>query len=120
MRKYWLLDQHGEDGPTALVMTDGSMHITRILQFGPGITELDDQQEILDRVVGKLAPTMKPLVDGGSIDVDGVEPHADLRDDSTNAAGQTNRAGRRNAGRSSGPGGRMGGGPSRTGGRGDR
>lgn len=121
MRKYWLLDQHDEDGPTALVMTDGSMHITRILQFGPGITELDAQQEIHDRVVGKLAPTLKPLVDGSALDVEGVEPHADLREGTTSASGQTNRAGRRTAGRrGGGSGGRIGGGPSRTGGRGDR
>ena len=50
MRKYWLLNQHGADGPTALVETDGSMHIARILRFGPDITELDDQQAIQERV----------------------------------------------------------------------
>jgi hypothetical protein len=120
VRKYWLLDQHGEDGPTALVETDGSMHIVRILRFGPGITELVDQQAIHDRIIGKVAPTMKPLVDGSSIEVAGVEPHADLRGDSKSASTKTNRADRRSAGRAGRAGGRAGGGPSRNGGRGDR
>jgi hypothetical protein len=120
VRKYWLLDQHGEDGPTALVETDGSMHIVRILRFGPGITELAAQQEIQDRVIGKVAPTMKPLVDGSSIAVEGVEPHADLRQSSKSGSTKTNRADRRSAARGGSPGGRTGGGPRRAGGSGDR
>lgn len=121
MRKYWLLDQHGDEGPTALVETDGRMHIVRILRFGPGITELADQQAIQDRVIGKVAPTMKPLVDGPAIEVAGsVEPHADLRQSSKSGSTKTNRADRRGAARGGGAGGRTQGGPSRSGGRGDR
>lgn len=120
MRKYWLLDQHGEDGPTALVETDGKMHIVRILRFGPGITELADQQAIQDRVVGKVAPTLKPLVDGTSIDVESVEPHEELQQSSTSGPGKANRADRRGESRGGRSGGRSAGGPSRSGGRGDR
>lgn len=120
MRKFWLLDQHGADGPTALVETDGKMHIVRILRFGPGITELEDQQEIQDRVLGKMAPTLKPLVDGSSLDVESVEPHADLPQGSKGAAGKANRAGRRSEAKGARSGGRAGDGPSRSGGRGDR
>ena len=97
MRTYWLMDRNGHDGPTALVETDGSMHIVRVTKFGPGITELDDQQEILDDVVGQLAPVMKPLVVATSIEVEGVEPDAELtQGESGGAAG--NRASRRDAG----------------------
>lgn len=120
MRKYWLLNQHGEDGPTALVETDGSMHIVRIARFGPGITELADQQQIHDRVIGKLAPTTKPLVEASTIEVEGVAPHADLRGGSPGVSNKPNRADRRSAGRSGPSGGRAAGGPSRKGGRGDR
>ena len=120
MRKFWLMDQHGEDGPTALVETDGSMHIVRVLRFGPGITELDAQKAIVDRVLGKVAPTLKPLVDGSSITVDSVEPHADLNTGATSGSTKTNRADRRNAGQRGPAGGRVQGGPSRAGGRGDR
>ncbi len=119
MQKYWLLDQHGSDGPTALVYTDGSMHIVDVLQFGPGITELDDQQAVWDSISGKLAPTMKPLVPASSIEVESVEPHADLRRDGSSGLPQTSRADRRAAGQR-GPSGRAAGGPSRKGGRGDR
>ncbi len=120
MRKYWLMDQHGEDGPTALVETDGSMHVVRILRFGPGITELEAQQEIQDAVIGKIAPTLKPLVDGSSITVESVEPHADLKGNSKGGGGKANRADRRSAGQRGASGGRTGDGPSRSGGRGDR
>ncbi|MFW2381797.1 MAG: hypothetical protein ACN4GZ_08580 [Acidimicrobiales bacterium] len=119
MRKYWLLDQHGGDGPTALVYTDGSMHIVEVLRFGPGITELDDQQAVWDSVIGKLAPTMKPLVDASSIEVESVEPHANLRRDANTGLPQTSRAFRRGADKG-GRSGRVTGGPSRRGGRGDR
>lgn len=118
--KYWLLDQHGEDGPTALVETNGSMNIVRILQFGPGITGLDDQQVIQDRVVGQVAPKMKPLVQGSSIVVDSVEPHEDLRKSfqaGKAKAKRSDRGGTSQWGRS-GPSG--GGAASRSGGRGDR
>jgi len=120
MRKFWLLDQHGGDGPTALVQTDGRMRIVSVLQFGPGITELEDQQAILDRVLDKVAPTLKPLVDGSSIDVESVEPHADLKRGSGSGSNKGNRADRRKAGQSGNSGGRVQGGPSRAGGRGDR
>ena len=119
MQKYWLLDQHGSDGPTALVYTDGSMHIVDVLRFGPGITELDDQQAVWDSIIGKLAPTMKPLVTASSIVVESVEPHADLRRGDSSGSPQINRSNRRAAGQR-GPGGRASGGPSRKGGRGDR
>ncbi len=79
MRRYWLLDQHGGDGPTALVETDGSLHIVEILSFGPGITSLDEQQALCDRLIGRVAPTMKPLVDAAKLDVDGVPPHSKLQ-----------------------------------------
>ena len=119
MRTYWLMDRNGNDGPTALVETDGSMHIVRVTKFGPGITELDDQQEILDDVVGQLAPVMKPMVVVTSIEVEGVEPHAELRQgESGGAAG--NRASRRDAGSRGKSSGRTGGGPSKKTSRGDR
>jgi len=120
VRKYWLLDQHGGDGPTALVDTDGSMHIVDILRFGPGITELDDQQAVWDSIIGKVAPTMKPLVAASSIEVESVEPHADLRRGSRSGSPQTNRSDRRSADQWGPPSGRITGGPSRRGGRGDR
>ena len=120
MRTYWLMDRKGHDGPTALVETDGGMHIVKVLGFGPGITDLDDQQEIVDEVVGHLAPVMKPIVAATSIEVEGVEPHADLRQGESGGAGG-NRASRRDAGSSRGTGrGRTGGGPSKTTSRGDR
>ena len=119
MRKFWLMDQHGKDGPTALVETNGKMQIVQILRFGPGITELDDQQAIYDEVIGKIAPTLKPLVDGSSITVDSVEPHGDLHAASKSGS-KTNRADRRSAGQRGSSGGRTGDGPSRSGGRGDR
>jgi hypothetical protein len=119
VQKYWLLDQHDSDGPTALVYTDGSMHIVDVLRFGPGITELDDQQAVWDNIIGKLAPTMKPLVAASSIEVESIEPHADLRRADNSGSPQTNRAGRRATGQR-GTSGRAAGGPSRKGGRGDR
>ena len=95
------------------------MHIVRVTTFGPGITELDDQQEILDDVVGQLAPVMKPMVVATSIEVEGAEPHAELRQgESGGAAG--NRASRRDAGSRGKSSGRTGGGPSKKTSRGDR
>lgn len=118
MRTYWLMDRHGSEGPTALVETDGSMHVVRVLRFGPGITGLDDQQRIWDDVIGRVAPTMKPFVDASTVDEEGVEPHAKLRrDDHSGTA--SNRAGRR-GGRPGGGGGRVSEGPSNRRGRGDR
>lgn len=119
MRRYWLLDQHGGDGPTALVETDGGLHIVDVLRFGPSITELADQQGVWDQVIGRVAPTMKPLVDASSLDEEGVAPHPKLRRGSHGGAGATNRAGRSGGRRDPGVG-RGGGGPIRKGSRGDR
>lgn len=120
MRKYWLLDQHGADGPTALVETNGSMHIVSILRFGPGITELEAQQEIADRVVGKMAPTLKPLVDGNSITVESVMPHEDLTGGTKAGSKKLNRSDRRSAGQRGSSENITTGKPDRSGGRGDR
>lgn len=119
MKRFWLLDQHGSDGPTALVETDGRLQIVDVVRFGPSITELDDQQEVWDKVVGRVAPTMKPAVNASTIDEEGIAPHPDLRRERTDAGG-VNRAGRRAAAGNQGSAGRVGGGPSRRGGRGDR
>lgn len=118
MRRYWLSDQHGTDGLTALVETDGRMQVVNVARFGPGITELDDQQEIWDKVIGKVAPTLRPFVDASGVDEQGVEPHADLNRGNYDGSGNSNRAGRGDAG-GRGPG-RGSGGPSRKGSRGDR
>lgn len=120
MSKFWLLDQHGGDGPTALVETDGRLQITEVVRFGPSVTELDDQQEVWDRVVGRVAPTMKPVVGGSSIDEEGVAPHPELERDGRGDGRSANRANRRTGGQRQGAAGRVGGGPSRRGGRGDR
>jgi len=118
MARYWLSDQHGTDGLTALVETDGRMQVVSVARFGPGITELDDQQEIWDKVIGKVAPTLRPFVDASGVDEPGVEPHSDLRTGQFGAASTGNRVGRGDAG-GRGPG-RGSGGPSRKGSRGDR
>jgi hypothetical protein len=119
VRRYWLMDQHGGDGPTALVETDGGLHIVDVLRFGPSITELDDQQRVWDQVIGRVAPTMKPLLDASAVDEDGVAPHPKLRRGNLGARGATSRTGRGNGGRDPG-GGRAGGGPTRRRSRGDR
>lgn len=120
MRKFWLLDQHGSDGPTALVETDGRLHIVDVVRFGPSITDLDAQQAVWDKVVGRVAPTMKPFVKASSLDEEGVAPLEELRRDTQGQTGGANRAGRRNSNRG-GPGtGRVGGGPSRNRSRGER
>ena len=120
MQKFWLMNQHDAEGPTALVETDGKMRVARILAFGPGITELKDQQAIQERVIGKVAPTLKPLVKGTSITVESVEPHKDLSSGSSSSSGNSNRADRRNTKGPGGGGGRVAGGPSRSGSQGDR
>lgn len=120
MSRFWLLDQHGADGPTALVETDGRLQIVAVLRFGPSITELEDQQEVWDKIVGRIAPTMKPAVKASSIDEEGIAPHADLRQGDQGDAGSVNRAGRRAAGGGQGSAGQVSGGPSRRGGRGER
>ena len=120
MTRFWLLDQHGGKGPTALVETDGRLQIVDVLRFGPAVTELDDQQEIWDKIVGRVAPTMKPVSNASKIEEEGIAPHADLKRADRADAGSVNRAGRRGAGGSRGSSGRVGGGPSRRGGRGER
>jgi hypothetical protein len=120
MSKYWLLDQHGGEGPTALVETDGSMHIVRVLRFGPGITELDAQQEIWDKVIGRVAPTLKPFAEASKIHEEGVEPHEKLQRGDYGGPGATNRAGRRGSGRRSADVGRVGGSANSRRSRGDR
>ncbi|MGF1595672.1 MAG: hypothetical protein ACFCVK_01880 [Acidimicrobiales bacterium] len=120
MSKFWLLDQHGDAGPTALVQTDGRLQIVDVLRFGPSVTTLDDQQEIWDKVIGRVAPTMKPVVNASSIDEKGVAPLAELRRDVVADTGTVNRAGRRGASRGKGSAGRESSGPSRRGGRGER
>ena len=120
MSKFWLMDQHGGDGPTALVETDGRLQIVEVVRFGPSITGLDDQQEIWDRVIGRVAPTMKPVVRASSIDEQGVAPHPDLERDDGGDARSVNRARGPTGGKHQGAVGQVGGGPSRRGGRGDR
>ena len=118
MSKFWLMDQHGSDGPTALVETDGRLQVVDVLRFGPSITELDDQQAVWDQVIGRVAPTMKPLVKASSLDEEGVAPLPELQ--RSDRAGLANRAGRSTVGDDQGPVQRVGDGPSRRGGRGER
>ena len=120
MRKFWLMDQHGKDGPTALVETDGGLNVTNIVRFGPAITELDDQQRIWDQVIGRVAPTLKPCVKASTVGEEGIEPHAELRRDSGAGSGPANRAGRRSNGGVTGSAGRPNSGPSRSRSRGER
>lgn len=120
MTKFWLIDQHGADGPTALVETDGRLQIVDILRFGPSITELDAQQEIWDTVIGRVAPTMKPIVRASSIDEEGVAPLPELQRSSDGDAGTLNRAGRRTGSGGRGAGGQVEGLPTRRGSRGER
>jgi len=117
VRRYWLMDQHGAEGPTALVETDGRLQVVDVIRFGPSLTKLADQQKVWDAVIGRVAPTMKPLVEAASLDEEGVAPLRKLwrgGDD----GGKGGRAGRGDAGR--GNAGRGGGGPSRKRSRGDR
>ena len=120
MREYWLLDQHGADGPTALVETDGRMRIIDVLRFGPSITEVDDQQKLWDEIIGRVAPTMKPLVDASSIDEKGVAVHRKVRHGEHGGGGKANRAGRGDGGRRGPGGGHSGPGASRKRSGGDR
>jgi hypothetical protein len=118
MQTYWLVDQFGVDGPTALVETDGRMRVSRVVRFGPGLVELSRQQEITDAVIGRVAPTLKPLVDASELDEEGVEPHADLRQTVGDELGAAPR-GARGDGAHGGPG-RRSSGPGRSRSRGDR
>lgn len=120
MRKFWLMDQHGGEGPTALVETDGRLNVVKVIRFGPSITELEDQQKIFDQVIGRVAPTMKPCIKASSVDEEGIAPHPDLQQADNTDGGSINRAGRRDNAGISGSAGRQGGGPSRNRSRGER
>ena len=120
MRMFWLMDQHGNDGPTALVQTDGGLHVVDIVRFGPTITELDDQQKVWDQVIGRIAPTLKPCVSASSIDEEGVAPLPELKRGDESHSSQGNRAERRSGTRNQGSAGRAGSSPSRARSRGER
>ncbi len=117
MRRYWLTDQHGGKGPTALVETDGRLHIVDVVRFGPSLTDLEDQQRVWDQVIGRVAPTMKPLVEASSLDEKGVAPLRKLRRGGSGTAGPGGRGGRSGQGMGAG---HAGGGPDRKRSRGDR
>lgn len=116
MGTYWLLDQNDGESPIALVETDGGMHIIDVQRFGPGNAGLDEQQKIWDGVIGRIAPTLKPLVDASSLEEEGVEPHTDL----VRGGGSTTRSSRQSTSDQGIGGGRTGGGPSKKRSRGDR
>lgn len=120
MRTYWLMDQHGGDGPTALVETDGRLQIVDVLRFGPSITKLKDQQKIWDQVIGRVAPTMKPLVGASTVDEEGVAPHSKLRRGDSGGTGASTRDGRNTGSGQRRSVGHAGGGPNRKRSRGDR
>lgn len=117
MPRFWLMDQHGGKGPTALVEADGRLQIIDVLRFGPSVTELADQQKIWDDVIGHLAPTRKPFVPAASIEEEGVAPDPKLHRGDSGLAG---RAGRGTGGRGGTGPGRSSTGPSRTRSRGER
>ena len=79
MRRFWLMDPDDHDRSMALVETDGSLHIVDVIRFGPSIAELDDQQVVWDRVIGRVAPTMTPALNASTVDEEGIAPHPDLR-----------------------------------------
>ena len=115
MANYWLLDRHGAEGPSALVKTDGSMHVIEVLRFGPGVTELEDQQKIWDEVIGRVAPTLKPLVAARKLAERGVDLHVDLN---TGGSGRSAEGGRAHSSNDGASAGRAAGSARRTGGRG--
>lgn len=115
MGEYWLLDRHGAKGPSVLVETDGSMRVVDVLRFGSAVTDLAAQQQILDDVIGRVAPTMKPMVPARKIAEPGIDLHADL---THGEAGESNRSGRRIGSSKAAASGQAAGGPKRTGGRG--
>jgi hypothetical protein len=115
MGRYWLMDRHEGEGPSALVETDGSMRIIDVLRFGPGITAVDAQQKVWDDVMGRVAPSMKPFANASTVKEEGVAPHDDLmRGD----ADSTRRSGRGNGNRGGSAAGRSAGGAKRSGSRG--
>lgn len=120
MRKFWLMDRHGSDGPTALVQTDGSLHIVDVLRFGPTLSQLEDQQRIWDEVIGRVAPTLKPCLSATDVDEVGVEPLPELQRHAHGAGRGPSRAGRQDDPQAAGRAGRPAGGPSRSRPRGER
>lgn len=94
MRRFWIMDPEDHDRPMALVETDGSLHIVDVIRFGPSNIELDDQQVIWDLVIGRVAPTMTPVLDASAIDEEGVAPHPDLRRGEHGDPHATDRVGR--------------------------
>lgn len=94
MRKYWLMNQHGSDGPTALVEIDGRMKIVNIVKFGPDITELEAQQQVWNDVIGRVGPTMKPFVEATKITEEGIDAHDDLHRGAKRGVKPVQRAGR--------------------------
>lgn len=119
MRKFWLLDQHGSDGPTALVSTDGGLRVVDIVRFGPSVTELVAQQKVWDDVIGKVAPTLKPFKKDSEVDEEGIAPLDELDRGDASPSG-SNRGARRGGTRTKGAVERAGGGPSRNRSRGER
>lgn len=115
MGKYWLLNRHGADGPSMLVETDGSMRVVDVVEFGTAVTELEDQQRLFDDVLGRVAPTLKPMVPAAEVSEPGITPHDDLQHGGGSAS---NRTGRRGSGAQTGSSGQNAAGPKRTGGRG--
>lgn len=115
MGEYWLLDRHGAEGPSALVETDGSMRVVDVVRFGPAVTSVEAQQQILDDVIGRVAPTLKPMVAATKMAEAGIDLHADLKH---GEAGGSNRSGRRIGSSKAAAGGQAASGPKRTGGRG--
>jgi len=114
------MNRHGSDGPTALVEVDGRMKIVDIVEFGPDVTELEDQQNVWNDVIGRVGPTMKPFVDAGSVTEPGVAPHADLSRNSRRGVKPSRQADRGTSGGVSNATQHQGGGPSRNRGTGDR
>ena len=120
MRKFWLLDQHGGDGPTALVETDGRLQIVDIVRFGPSVSDLEAQQDVWDRVIGRVAPTLKPCVSASSVDEEGIMPLAELERGDDAGSGSANRSARRKGTPTKAAIERSSGGPSRNRSRGER
>ena len=120
MRRFWLMDPDNHDRPMALVETDGSLRIVDVIRFGPSNIELDDQQMVWDRVIGRVAPTMTPALDASAIEEEGLAPHPELRRGEHGDPHATDRVGRGDRRRRGRAVGGARGGTNRTRNRGDR
>ena len=120
MRKFWLMDQHDGEGPSALVETDGGLHVVDVVRFGPAVATLEAQQEVWDKVIGRVAPTLKPCLSASKVDEEGIEPLAELERGDSGGSGSMSRSDRRATGGGAGPSDQVAGGPSRARSRGDR